>query len=343
MSQNDLYSRYKRGLFFALGGGALVYLLFSLYAEVPKVLGHLEAFRWVLIFPILGLSLSNYLVRFVRWEYYLRRLEIRVKLKESFTIFMAGLAMTITPGKLGELLKSLLLFETAGTPVARSAPVVVAERLTDFLALVILTAVGIGTYYQDKRFALFLVGAGLVSVIILLNSRTLSLGIIRLSARIPGIGRYAPKLEEAYQATAHLLSPVPLTFGLLLAVASWFAECLGYFVVFNGHGVDVSIKLATFLYSFSVIAGVVSPGGLGVTDLALGVGAQELIEGLSASLAVSAAFIIRLATLWFAVAVGSIALIRFKGRIPDPAPETGPEEPIKTDATPDSPRQRAKT
>ncbi len=318
LSGKRMYSRYRRGLFIALGVSALVYLALSLHAEIPRVVEHLRGFRWVLIIPILGLSLANYLIRFVRWEYYLRALDIRVSMRDSLAIFLSGLAMTITPGKVGELVKSLLLKDAAGTPIARSAPVVVAERLTDFLALVLLAGVGIGTYYQDKWMALAMVGGGIGAIILTLNSPTLSLAVVRLVGRLPLGSKFAPKLEEAYRATAHLLRPSAFLVGLLLAVAGWFAECLGYHVVFNGHGVDAPLKLATFLYAFSVIAGVVSPGGLGVTDLFLGVGAEELVPGMTPSLGVSTAFVIRVATLWFAVLVGSVALIRFQGAVQRP-------------------------
>ena len=50
--------------------------------------------------------------------------------------------MSVTPGKVGELFKSALLYELKRTPVSQSAPIVVAERITDLLALVILTAIG---------------------------------------------------------------------------------------------------------------------------------------------------------------------------------------------------------
>ncbi len=312
-TERSLYARYRHAVFVALGVSALVYLVLSLHAEIPNVLEQLRGFRWALLVPILLLSLANYFIRFLRWEYYLRTLDIRIRLRDSLSIFLSGLAMTITPGKVGELLKSLLLKEVAGTPMARSAPVVVAERLTDFLAVVMLAGVGIGTYYQDRWWALALAGAGLVGIIGVLNSERLSLGVVHLVARVPMVGKVAPKLEEAYRATAQILGPSPLIVGLGLALGGWFAECLGYYVVFQGHGVDAPLRLATFLYAFSVIAGIISPGGLGVTDILLGVGAEELVPGMTPSVGVSTAFVIRLATLWFAVLVGSVALIHLQG------------------------------
>lgn len=312
---SDLLARYRRGLSIGLALGVLTYGGLSLRAEFGRVLEHLRTFEWWLLVPVLGLSLGNYGIRFARWEYYLSQLSIPVPWKTSLSIFLAGLSMTITPGKAGELLKTLLLKETVGTPMMRSASVVVAERLTDFIALVLLAGLGIGTYYPEQRGWLSLLLLALLGGVVLLNSERLSLGGLGIMARMPGLARFVPRLEEAYRATASLLALKPLAVGVLLSASAWFAECVGYFMVFNGHGVDASLRVCTFLYSFSTIVGVVSPGGLVVTDASLGEGARLLIPGLSASLATAAAFVIRLCTLWFAVLIGSLVLLRFRGPV----------------------------
>ena len=84
----------------------------------------------------------NYLVRFGRWELYLKRAGIALPRKESFYIFMSGLVMTVTPGKMGELIKSYLLKESRQVPLTRSGPIVLAERFTDLLAVYLLTLLG---------------------------------------------------------------------------------------------------------------------------------------------------------------------------------------------------------
>ncbi len=44
--------------------------------------------------------------------------------------------MTISPGKLGEVLKSVFVRQVSGAPIARTAPAVVAERATDGTGMV---------------------------------------------------------------------------------------------------------------------------------------------------------------------------------------------------------------
>ena len=111
----------------------------------------------------------------------------------------------------------------------------------------------------------------------------------------------------------------PLVVGLLLATAAWFCECLGYYWAFDAFpdspGLDLSV--AVFAYSFSTVAGVVSPGGIGPTDIGLIELACQFTEGLSErrDIAAAASFVVRLCTLWFAVFLGALALMRFRADV----------------------------
>src|SRR5207237_10418287 len=65
---------------------------------------------------------------------------------ESALIFCSGLSMTMTPGKVGEWLKSYLLRERWRVPFGASAPIVLAERLTDGVAMLLLALGGLLAY-----------------------------------------------------------------------------------------------------------------------------------------------------------------------------------------------------
>ena len=86
----------------------------ALYADLPQMLKALVNFRWEFLPLILGLTLFNYFWRFIKWQYYLGRLEIHVHWFKSLLIFLSGLSMAITPGKIGELLKAYLLKNVNG-------------------------------------------------------------------------------------------------------------------------------------------------------------------------------------------------------------------------------------
>ncbi|CUS88292.1 flippase-like domain-containing protein [Candidatus Kryptobacter tengchongensis] len=83
----------------------------------------------------------------------------------------------------------------------------------------------------------------------------------------------------------------------------------------RSYSIDLSLNLATFIYSFSTLAGAISmlPGGLGFTEGSMS--GLLIFNKIPKNTAVAITIIIRFATLWFAVALGLIALYIFQKKI----------------------------
>ncbi len=312
--------RLQRSLALAAGAGALFYVGFAAYSGFHKVVDALEHFAWAAAAGALSLAAINYLLRFLKWELYLRRLGVRIPLRDSFAIFLSGFSLTVTPGKVGEVLKSYLLREAHGVPMARTAPIVVAERLTDLVALALLALVGVGSILHGagaERIAW--VALGLVGVAVAcVASERLAHALIDLVAAVPGIGKLAPKLREFYGATRELLAPAPLLLATLLSVVAWLCECVAFWLVLRGFpGAQAPLLLCTFIYAAMTIAGALSflPGGLGVQEIGMVKLLIAQAHGVSAPLAAAATFITRLCTLWFAVLIGVAALVILQRRM----------------------------
>ena len=231
----------------------------------------------------------------------------------SVGLLLGGFSLSVTPGKLGEAVKALLLRESHGIAAARTAPIVVAERLTDLMGLLLLACVGIFSFKADPRF--LIIGAGLIVFgLLVISVRPIAMFFLHLFARTPGLRKIAPKLEEAYQTTAALLRPLPLVLGVALSTVSWFFECAAFWAVVHGFaGASIDLQAATFIYASMTVAGALSflPGGLGVTEAGMLAMLSELAVGCGRSVAAAATFVTRLCTLWFAVLIGIAALLIF--------------------------------
>jgi uncharacterized protein (TIRG00374 family) len=306
----DLVRRFQRWLVWGLGIAALLYLGGSIYAGIGKVGSALATFAWWLMVPVLLLVLVNYFSRFLKWHYFLRHLGVRVSFRDNLLIFGAGLAMVISPGKAGEVLKPYLVKARTGVNMATTIPALVAERLTDGIAMLILAGLSVSTYAGDKTHYVAIPAVVTALGLAVLAWKPLSLAIIRLLVRMPVIGRFGEKLEEMYLAMRACLEPAPLIAAILISVLAWWAECLAYWLIFQGFDVAASLDVATFLYAFATVAGGAMPGGLGVADGALGGGALTLVPGITDAQAVASALLIRITTLWFGVGLGAIALFR---------------------------------
>jgi uncharacterized protein (TIRG00374 family) len=306
----DLVQRFRRWLVWGLAIAVLLYLAGSIYAGIGQVGAALATFAWWLMVPVLLLVLLNYFARFLKWHYFLRHLGVRVSFREDLLIFGCGLAMVISPGKAGELLKPYLVRARTGVNMAVTVPALVAERLTDGIAMLILAGLSISTYAGDKSHYIVIPAVLTAGGLAVLAWKSLSLGIIRLLGKLPVIGRLGQKLEEMYLAMRVCLSPVPLIAAVLISVLAWWAECVAYWLIFRGFDVAASMDVSTFLYAFATVAGGAMPGGLGVADGALGGGALTLVPGITEAQAVASALLIRVTTLWFGVGLGALALFR---------------------------------
>lgn len=310
-SAAQLLARFRGWVAWAVAGAALLYVAGSLWVGFREVGTALSHFRWVLFIPVILLTLVNYGLRFWKWAYLLRRLGVVIDWKDNLTAFVAGLAMVLSPGKAGEVLKPYLVRARTGAPMAQTVPALVTERLTDGLAVLGLAAISVGRYGGDQQvyvwgpIALVLVGMGVLA------SRTLSMGLLSWLGRIPLLARFTPKLLEMYLSMRTCLSPVALAWTMLASFVAWFAECVGYWLVFEGFALAESPSLegSTFLYAFATVAGGATPGGLGMADGALVGGAMKLFAVPQAE-AVAAALLIRVATLWLGVILGAVALLR---------------------------------
>jgi uncharacterized membrane protein YbhN (UPF0104 family) len=60
---------------------------------------------------LLALSLVNYLLRGLRWHLFARRLGLTTALPQDMRHFLGGLAMIVTPGRVGELVRMREAFE----------------------------------------------------------------------------------------------------------------------------------------------------------------------------------------------------------------------------------------
>ncbi|MBK7394943.1 MAG: flippase-like domain-containing protein [Myxococcales bacterium] len=295
-----------------------VYFAFAVVSGLRELGGRLAGFAWWTFGAALALAFGNYVLRFFKWQYYLRILDIRgVKTSDSFLTFLSGFVLSVTPGKVGEVFKSLVLFETYGVPAARSAPIVIAERLTDLIGVIALIAVG-STRFQG---GLLWAGAGsalVASILVFVASRTLSTWAIGLVELLPGPGKkLGPKLREAYESLHALTRPSHLVLPTFLSIAAWFLECLALWVILHGFGKGTSPLAASFFYATSTLASALIPvpGGLGVTETVMQTLMRQLGDVDKAG-ATGAMLLVRFATLWFAVLVGFGALSILRRRYP---------------------------
>lgn len=247
---------------------------------------------------LLALSLTNYALRFGRWQFYLHTLGYRVPLWPSLRIYLASFAFTATPGKLGEGVRSFYL-KPYGVSYSHSLAALFVERLFDLAATLIFAVLGV-LYYGRYTFLVALPILAIALVLLLLGN-----------ARFRDLLRHTPlgkraKVLDAIESASALTQGPRLLIGLLLSLLGWGMEALAFHATLSMLHLGLPLIASIGIYGLAISIGALSflPGGLGGTEATMILLLKA--SGSSTADAGAATILLRLATLWFAVFLGVI-------------------------------------
>lgn len=284
--------------------------MFSDLGHLANSLRQISLKRMLLV---LGLSSANYWIRLVRFNWLTKRVAVApIKKDLNSVIFFSGLSMNLTPARVGEVVKAFYQQKLFGESAARMAPIVLAERLADSLAMLIMIGVGVLSFRMGEgMFAALLLIVGLI--VLILHRRDLGRKAVELVKKFPRGEKLGESFSKLISSSFKLTGWRPMTVGTLLGVLAWVFEATGLWVLFLAAGIDVSIKtfiMTMFIFAAAAAAGFVSiiPGGLGVNEIST-IGLGQKLLGLGYSDVLVATFAFRAVTLWFGIMLGVMSLV----------------------------------
>lgn len=343
--------RYRNQIVAGLLFISVVLIAVVLLTGAEALADNLHDFPLWLFVPVFLLKCLNWALRYGEWRYFLGVIGVRtvrglserptpsptgpyvVRELDSAVLWLCGLAMAVSPGKLAEVLKALVLKNLTGIGFSRGAPVVLLERLVDGLAIVPLSTAALfiaGNSLDTGEISMAYVRAVLVGVtvtlgigMVLIQFKPLAYRLIDLVRGWPVIGRFHPVLRNLYDSTYDLIKLHHLVRTIPLAVGAYLCDCVGFFLILRGLGLPASWTLfgqGSFILGFSVLVASISalPGGAGGRELAIGTMLAG-VAGLSKADAGTGTFLIALFQLWVGVVVGLILIALFRGMLFPPA------------------------
>jgi len=302
--------RIKKSLILMMAISALVYSALILTGDISKIRS--VRIEPILLIPTFIFASMNYTLRMVRFEYYLRVEGIKIDAAGRRLVFFSGLLFTVTPGKMGELMKNYILKKKYGARMSRTLPIVINERINDVISVLLICAVTSPFFFGSFLPALFCIAmaAGVVAAV---RVRKLFTMIIGVAGRFGPLRKRADDLSSMYEGIYRLNGGRPLAIATALGFLAWSVEASVLWLTLRSMGADASLMGTIFIYIISSVIGIISaiPGGLGVTEGGIFLLLQGI--GISSALAGTATIITRFSTLWFAVALGAVAFWRVGG------------------------------
>ncbi|AKB36542.1 hypothetical protein MSSAC_1952 [Methanosarcina siciliae C2J] len=295
-------------IFFAIA----VYVIMGIYADFDKLSLTISYFQWPYAVIMIVFTTVGYFIRYIKWNLFLKKAGIHLKHRNNLFVFFSGLSMIVTPGKFGEVWKGWLIKDISGEDLGRTIPVVIMDRVTDVVSLVILSFFGV-FYYKEGISLLLVMSVLLTGFYCAIRSRNISSKIIAVIEK--RFGRFAVNLHLMHETLDMTMEPATFISLSLLNSLAWFFECLGLYYVILGFGQSLDIALSTFIFSFSSLAGGVSmiPGGIGVAEASIS--GLLMLNDISPELSISIALILRLGSFWYGAVLGFAVYILFRKRV----------------------------
>ncbi len=304
-----LFFKTHKDLFFGLGMLALFLIgmgMIIAFTGWSETAASLAKIGWGQFGILLILSLGNYALRALRWHLFARALSLAISLPRNTIIYVAGFALTITPGRVGELVRLRWIRRETGTKILQSSPMMLGDRAADLAAVAVLLLIsallglgGAGGVYWVAILALAL-------AILATNPKFLTT-LITLGWQSFGRGaRLFASLRSAVRQLALFATPKVILPALTLSILGWLLEGYAFYLLLGWLGVDVGFWMAVGIFLFSMLGGGATglPGGLGGAEAVM-VGLLSL-QGIPLEISLPATIIIRITTLWFAILIGII-------------------------------------
>lgn len=295
------------GIWAAVAVMVVVYAGFVLWEGAGEVWAAARLPGWrglgaLALFTLLAISLG-----FARWWYYLRLVGVRVGPGPVMRAYLGSQALALTPGRVGELWRGWLLPPAAG-PAGRVAATVVAERMTDVFATLLLAGAA-AVLWTGSPWLCLVPGTVIVGALTLLRRPGWALGLARVLARRRSWWwRSAAEGLRSLAKARECLKPTGFVVGLVVALGIQAAEGFGLLALLAAAGTELPLFRAVAGYGFAVFVGSVTPAPGGAGGFEGTLAAVLTAGGVDEALAVASALLVRIVTMWLMVPVGLAAL-----------------------------------
>lgn len=250
------------------------------------------------IVALVSITAGWLFLRFLRWQFLLRRVGVRIPVRPSFRIYLAALAGTATPAYVGETVRTVFTQRRFHVPIRVTLPVLVLERVYDVAAI---TLVGMLATWSLRGSAL---GLAILAACVLVAG-----GTIRIALRAGGTAAVVGRLRDPGTAATTLL----------LSVLAWSLASLLFVTSAHGLGAGLPLGAGVRVYTIATLAGAATllPAGVAVTGSVAIVQLGQL--GIPTSDAVTLVSMARLFSTGLALAVGVTFLWRELRAAPVPS------------------------
>ena len=300
--------RLENTIVFIIIGTIALYAICLFLADFNLIQEKISNFKIIYLPLILFFVTLSLIPLFIRWHFLLRNSNIHIPIKNSFLIFLSGGAISITPGQIGDLLKSQIMKKKFNIPRTDTTAVIISEKIYDLTAAIIASIIGIIILGMEIHLTLIAVSI-LAIIFFLIYYKPAFIFFLEQIKKIKFISKYTQNLSDSYDTLRKSTSAKTASISIPLSITYWLIISIAVYYTFLAFDVNILNYLdILFIYVLSVLFGAISfvPGGIGVTEGTI-VGLLT-INGIDVSTALILSVMARIMTLWSPACIGFICL-----------------------------------
>jgi len=298
--------KFYRNFLLVVVSMIVLYIVFLIVSDFNVIREKIFDFKTDYLPIILLLAPLSWIIVFFRWHFLLKNSNIIIPKKENFKIYMAGFAMSVTPGKVGELIKSQFLKSKYGVSRKNTLPIIISEYFYHMVGVLVVSIIGV-YYFEFSLYIIILTSALIITTLTIISSETFFKKFVNLISKRNFLKKYVSPISDSHIILKKSTRGKIFIISSGLSIAFWLTEVLiVYFVFLSFNILNFEFFKIAAIYTTSLILGMLSflPMGVGVVEGSL---AGFLnYEGIDISIALTLVILIRIFTRWYGVIVGLI-------------------------------------
>ena len=281
----------------------LIYVAFIVSSDITKINESIMKMKPSYLLIAVFFWTSGFLINSIRWHFFINEFTKKISFKQNIQYYLAGFAFVISPGGIGEIVRSPYIKRDYGVSISKTASIIFVQRIYDLIGLTIVLSIGLIFIDYSKTIILVPISI-LFFIILILKNKNKLLKLMNLVSKIKLFRNLDSNVEEIYDSIAKLLKAKFFILGCSISTISFIFYSTAVYFLITGLDAYLSFQEIMVISTISQLLAFISliPAGIGVFEGGM-IGLFTLY-GIDYETAITATILIRLITTGVVTVIG---------------------------------------
>ncbi len=281
----------------------LIYVAFIVSSDITKINESIMKMKPSNLLIAVFFWMSGSLINSIRWHFFINEFTKKISFKQNIQYYLAGFAFVISPGGIGEIVRSPYIKRDYGVSISKTASIIFVQRIYDLIGLTIVLSIGLIFIDYPKTILLVPISI-LFFIILILKNKNKLLKLMNLVSKIKLFRNLDSNVEEIYDSIAKLLKAKFFILGCSISTISFIFYSTAVYFLITGLDAYLSFQEIMVISTISQLLSFISliPAGIGVFEGGM-IGLFTLY-GIDYETAITATILIRLITTGVVTVIG---------------------------------------